>query len=103
MVHVIRLVIALCLPLPGLAGADTPPQSFRIIEDTHSRTVRYLPEEPSGTAVILLDAVPWDETIEAAPRLQPLPLLSMTSESSSMNAWLKVEAQIRTGTIEKAP
>jgi pimeloyl-ACP methyl ester carboxylesterase len=183
MVHVIRLVIALCLPLPGLAGADTPPQSFRIIEDTHSRTVRYLPEEPSGTAVILthgfarspkrmaghavalaehgittwlpdlyslmggrksrqknvelllglvreltganlkvilaghsaggalsfmaaveaqderlpvtslilLDAVPWDETIEAAPRLQPLPLLSMTSESSSMNAWLKVE------------
>ena len=43
------------------------------------------------TSLILLDAVPWDETIDAAARLQPLPLLSLTSESSSMNAWLKVE------------
>ena len=183
MVHVIRLVIALCLLLPGLVVAEESLQSFRVVEDSESRTVRYLPDEPSDIAVILahgfsrspkrmaghatalaergistwlpdlyslmggkksrqknvdfllgllrelasthpnvilaghsaggalsfmaaveaqeeglpvvslilLDAVPWDETIEAAPRLQPLPLLSMTSESSSMNAWLKVE------------
>jgi len=183
MVHVIRLVIALCLLLPGLVLADVSLQSFRVVESSESRTFRYLPQEPSDSAVILvhgfsrspkrmaghatalaergittwlpdlyslmwgnksrqknvdlllglvrelagthlnvilaghsaggalsfmtaveaqgenlpvaslilLDAVPWDETIEAAPRLQPLPLLSMTSESSSMNAWLKVE------------
>lgn len=183
MVHVIRLVISLCLLLPGLVVAEVSLQSFRVVEDAQSRTVRYLPQEPSDIAVILahgfsrspkrmaghaaalaergittwlpdlyslmggkksrqknvdfllglarelagahlnvilaghsaggalsfmtaveaqgeglpltslilLDAVPWDETIEAAPRLQPLPLLSMTSESSSMNAWLKVE------------
>ena len=181
--HVIRWVFVFCLSLPGVVAAETSPQSFRIVEDAQSRTVRYLPEEPFGTAVILahgfsrspkrmaghaaalaergittwlpdlyslmhgkksrqknvglllglvrdlagdefnvilaghsaggalsfmaaveaqeeglpvtalilLDAVPWDETIKAAPRLQPLPLLSMTSESSSMNAWLKVE------------
>jgi pimeloyl-ACP methyl ester carboxylesterase len=183
MVHVIRLVTALCLLLPGLVVAEESLKSFRVVEDSQSRTVRYLPEEPSDTAVILthgfsrspkrmaghastlaehgittwlpdlyslmggkksrqknvefllglvrelagahlkvilaghsaggalsfmaavkaqgeslpvtslilLDAVPWDETIDAAPRLQALPLLSMTSESSSMNAWLKVE------------
>lgn len=183
MVHVIRLVIVLCLLLPGLVVAEVSPRSFRVVEDAQSRTIRYLPEEPSDVAVILahgfsrspermaghavalaehgittwlpdlyslmggrksrkknvdlllslvremaganlnviiaghsaggalafmaaveaqgeglpvnslilLDAVPWDETIDAAPRLQPLPLLSMTSESSSMNAWLKVE------------
>ena len=183
MVHVIRLVIALCLLLPGLVIADVSLQSFRVVDDAESRTVRYLPQEPSNSAVILvhgfsrspkrmaghatalaehgittwlpnlyslmggnksrqknvdlllglvrelaethlnvilaghsaggalsfmtaveaqgenlpvaslilLDAVPWDETIKAAPRLQPLPLLSMTSEPSSMNAWLKVE------------
>lgn len=183
MVHVIRLVITLCLLLPGLVVAEVSLQSFRVVEDSQSRTVRYLPDEPSDIAVILahgfsrspkrmaghasalagrgittwlpdlyslmggkksrqknvdfllglvrelagihpnvilaghsaggalsfmaaveaqgeslpvaslilLDAVPWDETIEAAPRLQPLALLSMTSESSSMNAWLKVE------------
>jgi len=137
MVHVIRMVIALYLLLPGLVVAEVSPQSFRIVEDARSRTVRYLPDEPSDIAMILahgfsrspkqmaghatalaergittwlpdlyslmggkrsrqknvdflLDAVPWDETIDAAPRLQPLPLLSMTSESSSMNAWLKV-------------
>ena len=183
MVHVIRMVIALYLLLPGLVVAEVSPQSFRIVEDARSRTVRYLPDEPSDIAVILahgfsrspkrmaghatalaergittwlpdlyslmggkksrqknvdfllglvrelaethlnvilaghsaggalsfmaaveaqgeslpvtslilLDAVPWDETIDAATRLQPLPLLSLTSESSSMNAWLKVE------------
>ena len=183
MLHFIRLLVVLCLSLPGLAAAEVSPQSYRIVEDAKSRTVRYLPDEPSNTAVILthgfsrslkrmaghataltergvttwlpdlyslmggkrsrqknvdfllglvrelagshsnvilaghsaggalsfmaavhaqeedlpvaslilLDAVPWDETIEAAPRLQPMPLLSMTSESSSMNAWLKIE------------
>jgi pimeloyl-ACP methyl ester carboxylesterase len=183
MIRVVLLIFTLGLCLPGLAVAEAPPQSFRIVDDAHTRTVRYLPAEPSDTAVILthgfsrspkrmaghaaalaergittwlpdlyslmggkrsrqknvdllldlvremasddlkvilaghsaggalsfmtavqaqgeglpvaalvlLDAVPWDETIEAAPRLQPLPLLSMTSESSSMNAWLKIE------------
>jgi hypothetical protein len=42
-------------------------------------------------ALVLLDAVPWDETVEMASRLRPLPLLSLTSEASSMNAWLKIE------------
>ena len=41
--------------------------------------------------LILLDAVPWSETIEEAGHLQPLPLLSLTAEPSSMNARLKVE------------
>lgn len=183
MVFLTRLLVALCLLLPASLVAEVSPQPFRIIEDTQSRTVRYLPEKPSNLAVILshgfsrspkrmaghasalaergvsvwlpdlyslmggkksrkknvdfllglvreladanldvilaghsaggalsfmtaveaqgedlpiaslvlLDAVPWDETIDAAPRLQPLPLLSLTSEPSSMNSWLKVE------------
>lgn len=183
MVYIIRLVITLCLLLPASLVAEVSTQPFRVVEDSQSRTVRYLPEEPSNLAVILahgfsrspermaghasalaergvsvwlpdlyslmggkksrqknvdflldlvrelaganldvilaghsaggalsfmtaveaqgaglpvvslilLDAVPWDETINAAARLQPLPLLSLTSESSSMNAWLKVE------------
>lgn len=41
--------------------------------------------------LILLDAVPWSETIEVAPLMQPLPLLSLTAEPSAMNANLKVE------------
>jgi len=179
----ICLVAAFCLLLPASLAAEVSPRSFRIVEDTQSRTVRYLPKEPSDlvvilshgfsrspermaghasalaergvtvwvpdlyslmggkksrqknvdfllglvselahanlkvilaghsaggalsfmtaveaqgeglpiTSLILLDAVPWDETIDAAAQLQPLPLLSLTSESSSMNAWLKVE------------
>lgn len=37
-------------------------------------------------ALCLLDAVPWEETIEAARRLRPLPLLSLTADPSPMNA-----------------
>lgn len=183
MAFLIRLLLALCLLLPTSLAAEESPQAFRIVKDTQTRTVRYLPEEPSNLVVILshgfsrspkrmaghasalaergvsvwvpdlyslmggkksrqknvdfllglvreladanynvilaghsaggalsfmtaveaqredspiaslilLDAVPWDETIDAAARLQPLPLLSLTSESSSMNAWLKVD------------
>lgn len=44
-------------------------------------------EEGRGPgAVCLLDAVPWSETLEAARRLKPLPLLSVTSDPSPMNA-----------------
>ena len=183
MVFLTRLLMTLYLLLPAFLVAEESPQAFRIVEDAQSRTVRYLPEEPSNlvvilshgfsrspermaghasalaergvsvwlpdlyslmggkksrqknidfllglvrelagtkydvilaghssggalsfmtaveaqgedlpvTSLILLDAVPWDETIPAATRLQPLPLLSLTSESSSMNAWLKIE------------
>lgn len=175
--------MALCLLLPASLAAEVSTQAFRIVKDTQSRTVRYLPDEPSNLTVILshgfsrspkrmaghasalaergvsvwlpdlyslmggkksrqknvdfllglvreladanynvilaghsaggalsfmtaveaqgedlsiaslilLDAVPWNETIDAASRMRPLPLLSLTSEPSSMNSWLKVE------------
>lgn len=38
-------------------------------------------------ALVLLDAVPWQSTLQAAKRLEPLPLLSLRSEPSDCNAW----------------
>lgn len=48
--------------------------------------VRAQEEGLAPAALCLLDAVPWDETLEAARRLRPLPLLSITSDPSPMNA-----------------
>lgn len=56
-----------------------------------STTVKAQQEGLPVSRLVLLDAVPWSETIEMAPLLQPLPLLSLTAEPSSMNADLKVE------------
>jgi len=56
-----------------------------------SATIRAQQEGIEVAQLVLLDAVPWSETIKEAGGLQPLPLLSMTAESSAMNARLKVE------------
>jgi hypothetical protein len=122
------LLLMMLLVAPQLEGAQ---DNFQIIKDKKIRTIRYIPNEPSGEALILvhgfsrnakrmaghsaggalafstairaqhegievaqlvlLDAVPWKETIKQAGQLQPLPLLSLTAESSAMNARLKVD------------
>lgn len=56
-----------------------------------STTIKAQKEGIKVAQLILLDAVPWSETIEEAGHLQPLPLLSLTAEPSSMNAGLKVK------------
>jgi pimeloyl-ACP methyl ester carboxylesterase len=56
-----------------------------------SATIRAQQEGIEVAQLVLLDAVPWKETIKEAGQLQPLPLLSLTAESSAMNAKLKVE------------
>lgn len=56
-----------------------------------SATIRAQQEGIEVAQLILLDAVPWAETIKEAGQLQPLPLLSLTAESSAMNARLKVK------------
>ena len=56
-----------------------------------STTIKAQREGIDIAQLILLDAVPWSETIEEAGQLQALPLLSLTAESSAMNARLKVE------------
>ncbi len=56
-----------------------------------SATIKAQREGIDIAQLILLDAVPWSETIEEAGQLQALPLLSLTAESSAMNARLKVE------------
>jgi len=56
-----------------------------------SAAIRAQQEGIEVAQLILLDAVPWSETIKAAGLLQPLPLLSLTAEPSAMNARLKVE------------
>ena len=38
-------------------------------------------------ALCLLDAVPWQATLQAAPHLRPLPVCSLRAESSAFNAW----------------
>ena len=56
-----------------------------------SATIRAQQEGIEVAQLVLLDAVPWSETIKEAGQLQPLPMLSLTAESSAMNAGLKVE------------
>ena len=56
-----------------------------------STAIRAQQEGIEVTHLVLLDAVPWKETIKEAGQLQPLPLLSLTAESSAMNARLKVD------------
>jgi pimeloyl-ACP methyl ester carboxylesterase len=56
-----------------------------------STAIRAQQEGVAVAQLVLLDAVPWEETIAEAGQLQALPLLSLTAESSAMNARLKVE------------
>lgn len=56
-----------------------------------SATIKAQKEGIEVAQLILLDAVPWSETIKEAGQLQALPLLSLTAEPSAMNARLKVE------------
>jgi len=42
-----------------------------VIEQGFAESVPYPDESFDFASLILLDALPWDETIEAAPRLQP--------------------------------
>ena len=56
-----------------------------------SATIRAQQEGIEVAQLVLLDAVPWSETIKEAGQLKPLPLLSLTAESSAMNARLKVD------------
>lgn len=56
-----------------------------------STAIRAQHEGINVAQLVLLDAVPWSETIAEAGQLQALPLLSLTAESSAMNASLKVE------------
>jgi pimeloyl-ACP methyl ester carboxylesterase len=56
-----------------------------------SAAIRAQQEGIEVAQLILLDAVPWSETIKAAGLLRPLPLLSLSAEPSAMNARLKVE------------
>ena len=55
-----------------------------------SATIRAQQEDIEVAQLVLLDAVPWKETIKEAGQLQRLPMLSLTAESSAMNASLKV-------------
>ena len=56
-----------------------------------SAAIRAQQEGIEVAQLILLDAVPWSETIKEAGLLRPLPLLSLSAEPSAMNARLKVE------------
>ncbi|MGB7453792.1 MAG: alpha/beta fold hydrolase [Lysobacterales bacterium] len=56
-----------------------------------SATIRAQQQGIEVAQLVLLDAVPWKETIKEAGQLRPLPLLSLTAESSAMNANLKVD------------
>lgn len=56
-----------------------------------STTIRAQQEGIEVAQLVLLDAVPWSETIKEAGHLQPLPMLSLTAEPSAMNAMLKVD------------
>jgi hypothetical protein len=93
MLHVTALIMALCLLLPGLALAEAPPQSFRIIDDDHSRTVRYIPEQPPGTFSKAF------ATEQGRELYSQLLLRYVTGDDFDGF----VEVQIRTGSIAKAP
>lgn len=56
-----------------------------------STTIKAQQDGIAVAQLILLDAVPWSETIREADQLQPLPLLSLTAEPSAMNARLKIK------------
>lgn len=56
-----------------------------------SAAIRAQREGIEVAQLVLLDAVPWKETIAEADQLQALALLSLTAESSAMNARLKVD------------